>query len=106
MVPEVNISQVTVEATHKSWGSQVQGNSGGTTVSWTVVPPEEKKFWDVKEAQQVTIKVRAELHRMLLADAMARGTTHPDGKDGALVAFQKISETFTGGAPPSDTGTG
>jgi hypothetical protein len=104
--PEVKITQVVVEAAHKSWGSQGSGNSGGTTISWTVVPPAEKKEWTVKEAHLVTLSVRTELHRMLLADAMARGTVHPDGRQGALIEYNKIAETFNGGAPPSDTGTG
>lgn len=95
---EFRVKEITVEANHKAWqqGTFQRGNSGGTGLTWKVVPPEGKSDWSPEEAMQVTLQVRREQERALVADAIARGAPEPDGGKDSLKGYDLAIKMLKG----------
>lgn len=86
----MKIQEIEVKASNKSWGTSLGGSgvSGETEIIWKMVPDSEP--WSEEEAKLLTIKVRNELHRLLLLEAAARGSKPPEGGTQALDEFEKV----------------
>lgn len=83
------VKEITVDGTNKAWGGlgPIQ-MAGGTVISMTVVPTEEKNSWTVSEAEVVALDVRYHIHKLLIADAGIRKVPPPLG-GGAILEFYK-----------------
>jgi hypothetical protein len=68
------VKEITVKGSFKAWGEYGNnGRSGGTDVSYTVVPHDPTKVgWTPKEAGVVSLGVRLEVHKIIMADAQIR----------------------------------
>lgn len=91
------ISSLTIEASSKAWSQRaVSGDTGGTSLSWTVVPEKPGESWDLNQACHLSIMIRRQLHALLMADAMARGTSLPEGGQEALANYDAAIKAFGG----------
>jgi hypothetical protein len=95
---KAEVTEILVQAENKSWDSdsRMKGSSSNTVVSWSLKPP-AGSVWTPDQAMVVTILIRKELQRILLADSMARGTTPPDGGVESLEGYNDVVKTFTSG---------
>jgi len=79
------VKEITVEAQQKGWSSGFnQGSSGGTNISWTVVPIRQDRAWSYQEAKKITLVVRKELEKLQIADGAARGVIDMEASKGIL----------------------
>jgi len=98
------IKEITVEASNKTWGGASSGESGGTSITWTLTPNNAKLAWTEAQAREVTLKARKEIQLLLISDAMVRGAPLPRGGKEALTAYDvAINDLGTKSEPDSDT---
>lgn len=74
------VSGIEVQGVWKSWGELPNqgGRTGGTEVTFTVIPLDEnKRGWTREEAAIVVLDVRLEIHKILAADAQIRNVPLP-----------------------------
>lgn len=85
------VSEIKVTGSFKNWTDTTrenpQGVSGGSEVSFTVIPNEH--YWNASEAEVIGFELRMKIHIMLMADAQMRGVQLPASAHSALVSYQE-----------------
>jgi hypothetical protein len=103
--PQFLVKEIVVEASHKAWaqGSVVRGDSGGSSFTWTVTPPDGHPGWSEREATEVTLRVRRQIQAIQVADSQARGAPEPDAGADSLRGFDAaINAVATNGKPSAE----
>jgi hypothetical protein len=95
---DYRVTEVVIEASHKAWqqGMTQKGISGGTGITWKVVPPPSTEGWTPDEAKRVTLEIRREQERLLVTDAIARGAPEPEGGKEAIKAYDVAIRMMNG----------